>query len=369
MAVVGQTSEASEDHETGSEDSSSMLASFNCLEAPAPRSRAPAQIQMVPAGAFYSTYHGHDTRYLERLLDGLLLVHGESTPVIFLAGDSSLDNKTWLFNQGAPADYWRPPSSHAPAVNGYQTLLDPPRMVCDVTYWMNQILQDMNANTIALNTAIEATTLASRVGGVQCCVVPSCCGLYEQEELIRDRIRSCDMLVISVGGNDIALAPSICTVLAMVLLMITPWPLLFCFHPAVAYFIGLFRFQVQCYAERLTAVTRPRKVGICMIYNLDERNGESWANLALCALCYTCFPSMLQRRMRLVFELGTSRIQVPGTEIVPISLADALDGRCTEDYHQRVEPSVIGGQKMARLILHRLGWPCQTPQYRYQKKH
>ena len=73
--------------------------------------------------------------YLERLLDGLLLVHGESTPVIpgsdlhiqqvcfrdsanfcyvfairagpcwsmlpriFLAGDSSLDNKTWLFNQ------------------------------------------------------------------------------------------------------------------------------------------------------------------------------------------------------------------------------------------------------------------------------
>jgi len=27
-----------------------MLASFNCLEAPAPRSRAPAQIQMVPAG-------------------------------------------------------------------------------------------------------------------------------------------------------------------------------------------------------------------------------------------------------------------------------------------------------------------------------
>lgn len=41
---------------------------------------------------------------------------------------------------------------------------------------------------------------------------------YFCQELIRDRIRSCDMLVISVGGNDIALAPSICTVLAMVLL-------------------------------------------------------------------------------------------------------------------------------------------------------
>ena len=33
------------------------------------------------------------------------------------------------------------------------------RMVCDVTYWMNQILYDLKANAIALNTAIEATSL------------------------------------------------------------------------------------------------------------------------------------------------------------------------------------------------------------------
>lgn len=102
-------------------------------------------------------------------------------------------------------------------------------------------------------------------------------GVFPAQELIRDRIRSCDMLVISIGGNDIALAPSICTIVAMVLLklalnfrcvlyifqsfaharshnvtgrhrlrMLTPWPLLFCFHPAVAYFIGLFRCQASC---------------------------------------------------------------------------------------------------------------------------
>lgn len=34
--------------------------------------------------------------------------------------------------QGAPVDYWRPSSSHAPAVNGYQTLLDPPRSCFDL---------------------------------------------------------------------------------------------------------------------------------------------------------------------------------------------------------------------------------------------
>jgi hypothetical protein len=165
-------------------------------------------------------------------------------------------------------------------------------MVCDVTYWMNQILQDMNANAIALNTAIEATCwpqtrqLAksswsarharharhcsdkdTRQPGRWCAMLRGPFMLWPlrtrgaenhhmqglnwwrkedsfdfkslvwktfnpensywhslsnlpllRQELIRDRIRSCDMLVISVGGNDITLAPSICTVLAMVLL-------------------------------------------------------------------------------------------------------------------------------------------------------
>ncbi|CAK0826308.1 unnamed protein product, partial [Prorocentrum cordatum] len=271
---------------------------------------------------------------------------GECATAIFLAGDSSLDNKAWLFNQGALAERWRPGAAHAPARNGYEFLLSPPRMVCDVTYWMNQILWDL---------------------GADCCVVPSCGGLYEQELLLRDRIRPSDMLVISIGGNDIALAPSVFTAIAIVLLMLSPWFTLCTLNPAVAYFVFMFRFQVQCYAHELTAKTTPSKIAVCMIYHLDERNGNSWANPALCALCYCCFPGLLQRRLRVVFELGTSRVRVPGSEVVPIFLGDALDGRCTEDYCQRVEPSVIGGQKIARLILHRLGWPCKTPGYHYGK--
>lgn len=333
----------------------------------APVQRMPLQQAMIPAGRFYETYHGHRTSMLDKLLNGLLEIHGQNATVIYLAGDSTLDNKTWLFNQGAPAEVWRPTDAHAPAVHGYDQLLQPPRMVCDVTYWMNQILADCNARAFTLNTAIEATLLASRVGGVQCCCVPTCGGLYDQDLLIREKIRSNDMLVISVGGNDIALAPSIFTVLALVLLMLTPWPLLVTWHPGVLYFIGMFRYQVQCYANRLTALTRPRKIGVCMVYNLDEANRESWANGALCALCYCIFPSILQARMRLAFEMGISRVEVEGSEVVPIHLADALDGKNTEDYHQRVEPSVVGGQKMARLILHRLGWPCRTTGYRYEK--
>ena len=167
--------------------------------------------------------------------------------------------------QGAPADYWRPPSSHAPAVNGYQTLLDPPRscfvqrcesmrmatmsscssctcslfetdtylqyfdVFCSILQstryslrltlllpgwfvmsptgwtkscktWMQTQLRwtqplklrvDLRQGSWQSLAGVQGTqgtqgtaqirTLASRVGGVQCCVVPSCCGLYEQE--------------------------------------------------------------------------------------------------------------------------------------------------------------------------------------------
>ncbi|CAJ1383490.1 unnamed protein product, partial [Effrenium voratum] len=156
MAIVGQSMTA--DEENDSEDSASMLAC--CSPEPAEPRRAPAQLEMlpVPAGPFYSTYHGHDAGQLEIVLNGLLSVR-DATVKIFLAGDSSLDNKTWLFNQGAPAERWRPASAHAPATNGYERLLQPPRMVCDVTYWMNQILHDLRSPAFALNTAIEATRL------------------------------------------------------------------------------------------------------------------------------------------------------------------------------------------------------------------
>merc|ERR1719388_386357 len=106
---------------------------------------------MIQAGEFYSTYHGHDQNFLDRAIRNLRNIYDEHAVAIFLAGDSSLDNKTWIFNQGAPAEYWRPASAHAPATNGYEEVLRPPRMVCDVTYWMNQILADIRADAFAVN--------------------------------------------------------------------------------------------------------------------------------------------------------------------------------------------------------------------------
>ena len=42
-------------------------------------------------------------------------------------------------------------------------------------------------------------------------------------------------------------------------------------------------------------------------------------------------------------------------QVVPIFLADVLDGKDRRDYVERVEPSELGGQKMAHHILTEMG--------------
>jgi len=319
---------------------------------------------LIEAGSFYQTYSGHDVHRLATVEQHLRRAHtspGNEGSCIFLAGDSTLDNKHWLFpgfHQTSGTLHNDRERGHftGRALNGYEHVLSPPRMVMDVCYWLNQLLVDSKQkDTFALNTAVEATTLTSRVGGVQCCCIPWCGGLYGQDKFIRERIRPQDYLVICVGGNDIALAPSIFTILFLVLLLLSPWFILFEFHPSVLYFKLIFHYQVECYANKLTSRTRPRKVAVCMVYNLDEAMVESWANAFLNILCYSCFPRVFQYRMNLAFKYGISKVKIPNTEVVPIALSEALDGSDTNDYKQRVEPSIQGGRKMANLILSKLG--------------
>ena len=91
--------------------------------------------------------------------------------IIWLAGDSSLDNKYWF-------------SDTADAVNGYEQVLSPPRMKTDVNYWLNYFAAERNAAAehrpplAAVNTAIEATALNDR----------SCARLLAQDRLIQQHI-------------------------------------------------------------------------------------------------------------------------------------------------------------------------------------
>jgi len=58
---------------------------------------------------------------------------------------------------------------------------------------------------------VEATTLQQRVWK-----------LLPQDQFLCDHIESRDILLVSIGGNDIALAPSPCTVCSMAGLISLP---------------------------------------------------------------------------------------------------------------------------------------------------
>lgn len=100
---------------------------------------------MIPSRLFFGEYHGHKVEHLRVALPALR--EGRRS-VIFLAGDSSLDNKYWF-------------DDCLPAVNGYERLLAPPEQKADVAYWLNHELVRLGrgAQTFALNAAVRAALL------------------------------------------------------------------------------------------------------------------------------------------------------------------------------------------------------------------
>lgn len=313
---------------------------------------APAKLS---AGDFYETYHGHTVNHLETLHASLCAAG--VLQFIYFAGDSSLDNKHWFFNGSRPKKDQLLPSSEfvADATNGYEYVLQPPYMVKDVCYWLNQACEERrlwahadapaeNAppRIAAINTAVEESCLSQRE--VE--------GLLPQDNFIRSHISENDILVVDVGGNDVALRPTIGVIVNIAMLLyLTPTPIIRAsMAPGLVYFVHMFRVRLRRYIEQLVEVRKPKKVVVCMLYFLDEQSGGSWADTVLGKLGYDSNPEKLQVVMRKVYSWGVSQLTIPGVEVVPLPLYEVLDGKDTTDYVQRVEPSVTGGRKMAEAI-------------------
>jgi hypothetical protein len=272
---------------------------------------------------------------------------------VLYAGDSSLDNK-----------YWFPNVLPAPA--GYQSVLHPPEAKPDVTYWLNMLLEERHRtlHLHAINTAVEATTLNERTFQ-----------LRPQDRFIRDNIQPNDILVVSIGGNDVALFPSPCTIASMLCLARcipqaciengctcgtfpcddycygcgpSLWSCMCAYPPCLGYLRHLFGTRVGSYIQALTSKTKPAKILVCTIYYPDETRGQGWAEPALGALGYNRNPAKVQAIIRKLFTEATGKI--PG--VIPVPLFHALDGKNPADYIARVEPSVRGGRKMAEFLLH-----------------
>lgn len=52
-----------------------------------------------------------------------------------------------------------------------------------------------------------------------------------------------------------------------------------------------------------------------------------------------------------LFFTVNSNVRIPGTEVIHVPLFRVLDGKKSEEYVARVEPSALGGRKMAEFLL------------------
>jgi hypothetical protein len=290
----------------------------------------------IKTARFYQQWKGHPIDDLEAFLAAIQSKR-QSKPIIYLAGDSSLDNKYWVPSSGRHGESL---PVNVPEI--YQHVLSRPEPKPDVAFWMNHFLGERGT---ALNLAVEESMLRDRDDS-----------LLSHDEFIRDNICSQDILIVSVGANDIALRPSFCTIVHMLqLAWLTPrsslergtaW--------ALPYFKRMFQTKVQTYVSRMIEKQKPRAVIVCMIYyplEAKESKEKSWADLPLRLLGYNRNPGQLKAGIQAMYTLATKNIDIPGTKIIPCALFEVLDGTDAGHYVARVEPSSDGGCRMAEHFM------------------
>lgn len=257
--------------------------------------------------------------------------------IVYIAGDSSLDNKYWVKSDNEL-------QVEIPEIHKYT--LDRPEPKPDVAFWMNYLF---GIRATCINTAVEESMLRER----------------DHDLLPNDNIRSQDVLIVSVGANDIALNPLPRTICHMLqLAWVTPLSSLKSGTArSLKYFRNVFGSSVQDYIYRMTAKTRPRVIIVCMIYFPHESGlgQQSWADMQLKALGYSIWPRQLQTAIRTLCIMATRNIKIEGTEILPCALHDVLDGKIVKDYAARVEPNENGGRKMAEKLVELLSGVLGAP--------
>lgn len=292
----------------------------------------------INTSRYYFEYKGHKIVDVANFFN-ITKAHRPEAPIVYLAGDSSLDNKYWLPST-SPGLQHTVPTDSVPEI--YRFTLQTPYPKADVAFWLNHRL---GARATALNLSVEASLLRERHGSA----------LLDHDQFIREHITPNDILIVSVGGNDIAMKPTLWTILHMLwLAWLTPLSSLRSGRAwALGYFVRMFKTQTETYIAKLVAKHKPRAVIACMIYYpLEAQPGlaPSWADTALGALGYNKRPEKLQAGIKQMYEQATRNIRIEGVPVKACPLFEVMDGKNTADYEERVEPSVEGGRKMADLL-------------------
>ena len=165
------------------------------------------------------------------------------------------------------------------ACNGYETFIKQKKAKPDVCYWMNKLLENDAMNFTksinswaCINSSIEESTLSDRK-----------LNLLPQDKFIQENITNEDILIVSVGGNDIALKPSISTIFHMGKLIY--WDADYVNSMSFRYLVDMFKNQVERYIRKLILINNPKLIIVNTIY-FPCLYGSSWADRTLNLMNY-----------------------------------------------------------------------------------
>ena len=99
----------------------------------------------------------------------------------------------------------------------------------DVSYWLNRTAEERlgRGRFCTINASVEESTLADRDDS-----------LLEQDAFLRDAVGPGDVVVLSLGGNDIALRPTKTTILSILALTRSPaWAIKAGIAPGFGHFV------------------------------------------------------------------------------------------------------------------------------------
>lgn len=277
---------------------------------------------------YYTNYYGHPIQDLDNLVD-----HCYGMNKVYLVGDSTLDNKKWVS------------TLRAPPVNGYQGLVE--EMVPDVNYFFNYYLEGYNLPYISLNFAIEEDCIHDKMsnGSVRS-------KLNSKESMVKNSLTHKDILIISIGGNDLSLKSNFELKLKLfeVFMKTTPEVIRKDIEIILPQLVQLFKVEYKNYIEELVSKTKPKMIFLCAPYYPCKIKQESWASTVLSMVGYDNNPEKSHALLQGVYEKMIREINIEGAKIFHIPFYEILDWKDEKDYVARVEPSTEGGRKIAEHI-------------------
>lgn len=272
-----------------------------------------------------SHYHGHNVETLKLIIAKARKLN---KPIIYLIGDSSLDNKFWFIKNNS--SMVKPNSFYSEFIN---------ETVPDIEFCLNDIIDN---KFVVINCAVEESTLEQRMNK-----------LTEQDILVQTTIRNDDVVICSVGGNDIALKPKPMTMFAMASLLFLSDTKSLSTCTAIGFdtIRTIFYSNMKSYLEKV--VKAKAHVILCTMYYPHENNTiESWANSSLNLMGYNSNKNKIHSIIKSIHNNMISKIKINNAKTMNyIPLYEVLDSAFeSEDYLFRVEPSHKGGIKIANSI-------------------